>query len=223
MLEEFVRYYTNLLIIQYYNKPKAKAEIEALVSIIAENNILNLALQEAFDINIAVGNQLDILGRIIGLNRVTPFIIPKVQFGFEGTDTSASFGLAPFADATQNNLTSLELTDGDYRFFLRAKIIKNITSNTILSDDRIGINEALDFLFNGQAIMIDNRDMTQTLQISETVDLSLLRNAIRLQVIPKAAGVGLNIVVVPELYFGFSIDEDAQTFGEGFFSKAIVV
>ena len=60
-------YYSNLLILQYHDKPKAKATIEAVVSLIPDDLIQEVT--NGFDIETAVGKQLDILGEYIGVDR----------------------------------------------------------------------------------------------------------------------------------------------------------
>lgn len=60
-------YYSNLLILQYHDKPKAKATIEAVVSLIPDDLIQEVT--NGFDIETAVGKQLDILGEYVGVDR----------------------------------------------------------------------------------------------------------------------------------------------------------
>ena len=60
-------YYSNLLILQYHNKPKAKATIEAVVNLLPYELIQEVI--GGFDIETAVGKQLDILGEYIGVDR----------------------------------------------------------------------------------------------------------------------------------------------------------
>lgn len=60
-------YYSNLLILQYHNKPKAKATIEAVVNLLPDELIQEVI--DGFDIETAVGKQLDILGEYIGVDR----------------------------------------------------------------------------------------------------------------------------------------------------------
>ena len=60
-------YYSNLLILQYHNKPKAKATIEASVNLLPDDLILEVI--NGFDIETAVGKQLDILGIYVGVDR----------------------------------------------------------------------------------------------------------------------------------------------------------
>ena len=69
MAEEFdyAKYLSNLLIIQYNNKPKAKATIEALSKLFPADLILSVI--KAFDIDTSVGVMLDILGKYVGVDR----------------------------------------------------------------------------------------------------------------------------------------------------------
>ena len=60
-------YYSNLLILQYHNKPKAKATIEAVVNLLPDELIQEVI--NGFDIETAKGKQLDILGEYIGVDR----------------------------------------------------------------------------------------------------------------------------------------------------------
>lgn len=60
-------YYSNLLIMQYHNKPKAKATIEAAVGLLPDDLIMEVI--NGFDIETAVGKQLDILGEYVGVDR----------------------------------------------------------------------------------------------------------------------------------------------------------
>ena len=70
-MEELLKYYANLLIVQYNGKPKAKATIEMLTKIIygVVDTPLFLQIQNAFDWKTAVGNQLDIIGKWIGVSK----------------------------------------------------------------------------------------------------------------------------------------------------------
>lgn len=91
-------YYSNLLILQYRNKPKANATIKAIVPT-ATIDGLPQEVENAFDIETAVGKQLDILGKYIGFDRNVKLILPETG--------------------------SLVLEDEEYRLLLKLKIITN--------------------------------------------------------------------------------------------------
>lgn len=61
-------YYSNLLIIQYHDKPKAKATVEALLERNLDDDIFT-QIRDAFDLQTSVGVQLDTIGKYIGVNR----------------------------------------------------------------------------------------------------------------------------------------------------------
>lgn len=66
-MSELDTYYSNLLVLQYHNKPKAKATIESTVGLLPDNLILDVI--NGFDIESAVGEQLDVLGVYVGVDR----------------------------------------------------------------------------------------------------------------------------------------------------------
>ncbi len=65
------------LIIQYSNKPNAISTITAITEefelIYDNSNILDIA----YNLDTAAGKQLDIIGKIVGINRNVPFSVPK--------------------------------------------------------------------------------------------------------------------------------------------------
>ena len=67
---ELIEYYKNLLILQYKTLTKAPAHIEALIEIIMIFELIE-DVKNAYDIDTAVGVQLDVLGKYIGLDRQT--------------------------------------------------------------------------------------------------------------------------------------------------------
>ena len=90
-------YYANLLIIQYRNLPNARGTIESLVGESYADGI-SLDVLNAFDLETAVGQQLDILGKYIGLSRQVNIFLPN---------------------------QTTRLNDDDYRTLLKLKLITN--------------------------------------------------------------------------------------------------
>ena len=98
---EIAQYYADLLIMQYRDKPKATATVTAFAQMLVDGQ-LPLAVQNAFDINTAVGGQLDIIGKYAGVTRD--------GYSFTGPMT---------------------LDDEDYRKILKLKIIKNNSGSSL--------------------------------------------------------------------------------------------
>lgn len=67
-LTELEDYYKNLLIIQYHDKAKAQAVVSNWVDCMVADGLL-LDLPEAFNVDTAIGAQLDLIGKIVGLPR----------------------------------------------------------------------------------------------------------------------------------------------------------
>lgn len=65
---ELIKYYADLLIIQYRGKPKAYANVQAWVDP-AIMNQLPVAVQDAFTLGTAEGVQLDVIGKYAGVTR----------------------------------------------------------------------------------------------------------------------------------------------------------
>lgn len=68
-INQLKEYYSNTLIVQYNNKPKAKQTVELLVDLIFADAIL-MQIRDGFDWKTAVGTQLDVIGQWVGVSRV---------------------------------------------------------------------------------------------------------------------------------------------------------
>ncbi len=101
--QEILIYYSDLLILQYKGKPKATATVQAIVDTVTSGQ-LPIAIQNAYNLDTAVGAQLDIIGKYAGVSR-------------DGSSFSGP----------------MILEDEDYRKIIKLKIIKN-NSGSSLSD-----------------------------------------------------------------------------------------
>lgn len=96
-------YYVDLLLYQYNNLPKAKKTIELLVDAVLVD-LLPKDIEAAFDLETAIGAQLDIIGEYIGLNRVINTTITRDYFTFEDEQNVADdlFGFTDYTDTLLN-------------------------------------------------------------------------------------------------------------------------
>jgi hypothetical protein len=92
-------FYLQLLTSQYQDSPKLKAALELMVTRLDEVDSCMDLMDYSFDLDYAVGVQLDILGEVVGIKRILPF--------------QPTYGLSPI------------LVDEDYRILLKATIGKN--------------------------------------------------------------------------------------------------
>lgn len=138
-LEELKNYYANLLIVQYNNKPKAKATIQMLVKLLYADMAL-LQIRDAFDWKTSIGKQLDIVGDWVGVNRFFkgqlfdfhPWFSlidwdgepDNLQGGFSTFDTFENLE-GGFLDYENIAPTQNRLKDEQFRILIGLKIIKN--------------------------------------------------------------------------------------------------
>lgn len=104
-------YYSNLLILQYHNKPKAKATIEATVGLLPDDIILEVI--NGFDIETAVGKQLDVLGVYVGVDRF--YYNEGTMEALEDEDYRILVKLKAIANTS--DLSHKSLNDALYQFF----------------------------------------------------------------------------------------------------------
>ena len=226
-MTDFEESYINLLIKQYWQQEKAPAEIRLQAGTWQKTVDWLRSFLTEFDLDHATGDRLDIIGRIVGINRIIPFVVPKIAFGFKENDNARSFDdkfevladRAPFADKFSRQYTSLQLDDNNYRFFIYAKIAKNISSPYMVDDSGQSIQEAINGLFDGQAYALDkDKDMTLTLYVSPAFNLDRLRAIVKLDLLPKPHGVAWAYIVqaAPGETFGFADNPNAQPFANKF-------
>lgn len=225
----FVDEISNLLIKQYWEKPKAKSEIEMLAASWDKIRAFLAALDPAFDLDMSIAPQLDVLGRIVGISRSVPDVVPKVYFGFSINAMNEGFSDkfnqlrvgGPFFDKFSNPFTDLQLGDSDYRFFIRVKAALNRASGYVSSDKYVGIQDVILAAFDGRAYVIDNLDMTLTLYVSPSVSLDRLRLIQVLGLLPKPQGVRYKVVIQaePGETFGFSNNPLSRGFSDKFDSS----
>lgn len=240
MSDDIIKRYTLMLIKQYWEKKKARSEIQSMLrhwQIIADfiRNPAN------FDLDRVTGYRLDVIGRIVGLPRSVPEALAKVFFGFQehlnsegfGSKSNAAYTGAPFYSKFAPAYGPYQLGDNEYRRFLRVKIARNAAASTIASDDRVSLQDVIQAAFNGRAYVTDRQDMTLALNISPQVSVDELRLIVRLGLLPKPAGVRYDYFyqVTPGMTFGFSRNPASSGFASkfntayqgGFFSRKIHV
>lgn len=222
-MSEYVNGNVKNLIIQYNDKPNAVATVTAITKEFEQCfNYANI-LNSAYDLDFAVGKQLDTIGKIVGISRNVPFVVPKNYFGFNGHLNSYPMGNKfkvvisyPLKDKFEIPYTDGQLNDNDYRFFIRAKIIKNYATSKTIDINRLSIQNAVDFLFNGKAYVVDNMNMTMTIYIDSSFDINMLLYLERLDLLPRPQGVGYNTIISYQEGKAFGFYLNNAGFGDKF-------
>lgn len=225
-ISQLIEYYSNLLIVQYHNKPKAKATIELLVRELLANGLL-FDIRDAFSVEMAVGVQLDIIGKYVGLDRFYQEDALDGYFAFTTYDEvvipSEKRGFAIYADTTDDGdfLTYFDvlkrgvgLDDESFRTLIKLRIIQNNSNHSHKS-----IDDSM-YAFFGETVRpssLGHMDMIYFIPYALSV---LIKVAIQKQVLPRPMGVGLNIIQQNNTFFGFSTYNLTPTLITGFSNYA---
>lgn len=198
-LNEALDYYANQLIIQYAKLPKAESTIKCLVNNAVCDGLV-FSLQDAFHLDTASGQQLTILGRIVG--------VPREVFGLDLTHeffnftrysgVPASLGFNRFSTPSDpyyisrwQTTESYTMTDFELRTLIKIKIIANNNYTSLKT-----IKEALYIIFGGAIELVDNLDCTITYNLQEPYHNVGTICAFLGNILPKPMGVGINIINV---------------------------
>ena len=92
-LAEKITYYTDLLIMQYRTAIRARKQVSLLTKQAMADDLI-VAVRDAFAVDTAVGAQLDILGKYVGVPRNIGTPLPQAYFGLY--DYGASFDLTKY-------------------------------------------------------------------------------------------------------------------------------
>lgn len=214
MNTELIEYYKNLLIMQYRDKPKAIAHTG---NVLSAGMIYDTAIsvRDGFNIETAVGAQLDIIGKWLGVGRTitgttftrayygyalygdtTPFLFnPMLLYGAEPPD-------AQFRDYKESTQSLYDLTDEEYRIILKLAIVRN-TSNASVKT----IDDILNVLFGTECYFIDRMNMTVVSYMVGEKWSRIFQIAKTTGLLPNPAGVGTSLIVVPDIdnIFSYSL------------------
>jgi hypothetical protein len=208
--DDLKSYYSDLLLYQYADKPKAIDTIKTLVDC-AVIDVLPMYVNDAFDIDTAEGNQLDIIGEYIGFNRYIPNQIPRPYYNFDDY-TGSPIDLVGYRDYIDQNInadsvyylyifsnTSFNrLDDTEYRPLLKLKSILNRVSNTYYE-----INTLLFDFFQNNVICCDQTDMTMSYFVLTSAS-RITQIAYEQGLLPKPMAVGISGI--------FSVDDPLAIF-----------
>lgn len=201
-------YYLTLITSEYQLTVEYKAWLQAFLQIVSEINACADSLVPAFDLDIAVGVQLDILGQIVGVTRQVTFQVVYGNlpaFGFDLNNAS----VAGFDTGFWSGLTTPILDDATFRILIKAKIAQNSWDGQISS-----IAPIWQTLFPGGSIIVqDNQNMTATVFLAGTFTTILQDLIINGLIVPRPEGVMYTYVFAKLPIFGF---DQNNTFSAGF-------
>lgn len=171
--------YLELITSEYKGKPNFTAFLTAFLDKAEDVYSCGKNITSAFDIDTAVGVQLDTLGKILGVDR---------KLSFEPTN----------GESTMN--------DDYYRMCLKAAIAKNTWKGTRTSLEEMlewAFPDSV-FIVNDNQDM--SMDVVYVTGSTDQYLLELLQNG---YIIPKPEGVNINYSTTSSEVFGWNLDNDA--------------
>lgn len=153
--------YLALITREHADKPKFNAYIAMLAQPFADAQALLASMPMAFDLDYAVGVQLDAVGVRVGRSRQISVPITGVYFSLDVAGLGLDEGYLQGEFDSPDGLTSLD--DDHYRLLLRAKIASNHWDGTLPSAaSAIAILQIAPTL----VFFEDGQDMSMTLAIA---------------------------------------------------------
>ena len=170
---------------QYRNKPKLVAWLNICRELGLQLSDVYAAIRQTYDIDSQIGEQLDVIGRIVVVDRSYTGSVAltvcecNTDGACEAGDTSVQLSAT---NMDQDAMVSDEL----FRIVLRTKIAKNnsdATIESILSSCNILLPNA------GFDVLLDSEDMTFSLEFSGQLSNIERWSLINASLIPKPQGV----------------------------------
>lgn len=201
-VDELKEYYEDLLILQYRNGTKSRGTIGAMVGeVIAD--MVSQNVRDAFDLDFAVGAQLDVLGAYRG--------VPRTLFGFNLTKTyfempdhndpnlgtAMGFASANMSDgsitwywlrAQDINAVAYTMNDNEYRAVIKFAVATQSSSLTLSEIDDI----CFDF-FGAYVTLSDPGTMAIVYNDSPSDPSNLFALVNQAGLLPKPAGVSISV------------------------------
>lgn len=211
----------NHLIGQFKGKRVLRSILEALGEEMDELEQVFADLRDKRWIDTGEGAQLDGIGAIVNQPRQITDAVQIAFFGFQEQDNAQGFEVGRFRDDWETWLTSVNLSDPEYRKILWLKVFKDVSigtaEDTIVSTRRIfdAPYVVLSELGNAKIFIGIGRVLNENeLAIAKAVDL-----------IVRAGGVGVKGMSMfnYDNYFGFLGQPNAKGFEVGLFADDITV
>lgn len=198
---------------QHADKPRFIATLTALLQPLVDLQAAMAGFPAAFDLDSAIGAQLDAVGVRVGRSRCLLIPLPNVWFSFDtaGLGFDAANWKSPYDPSV--GLTALD--DHHYRILLRAKIAANNWDGTAASAAAV-LAPILESE-GGTLVLEDRQDMTMTLAISAVIPTAVTRAMLAGGYLPfKPEGVRANYLVpsVTGPLFAFDV-QNSQLAGLG--------
>jgi hypothetical protein len=188
--------YTTLVTSAHNKRSRFMETIALLTGGVASITEAIADVPTAFDVDVAEGAQLDVLGRWVGVSRVQRVPVSTLYFSFDVP--GQGWDQAPWKGAYESSSTTTVLDDDTYRVLIKAKIGGNYWRGSREEYDAVASTAFLEL--GVEVYLVDNLDMTVDLFIDGTPSaelLSMLRGGLTP---PKVAGVRIAGYYLNDVY-----------------------
>ena len=197
--------YTALITSEHSDKPRFMATVESLVQPLVDQMGVLQSMPGRFDLDNAVGVQLDDVGLWVGVSRKIRTPLTGVYFSFDIAGLGFDQGTWKGPFDPDSGLTVLD--DDTYRLVIRAKIGANHWDGTLEQSAAI-LNSIFDA--DTHVFIEDHQDMSMTIGIAGKVPPATFLALLSGGYIPlKPEGVRVNYTVVTSVdgspLFGFDM------------------
>lgn len=188
---------------QYRDKPKFMAWLEIAHKLGGNIELAAEAVRKSYDINTAEGEILNVIGRIVVIDRGFISDIPLGQVSFAEDDDAPQFGDIDAMMSEETAASDSTMSDEIFRIAIKAKINKNNGDATIPSILR-QVNNLIPTL-GYVAVVEDSGDMSFRIEFQGEVSNILRWALFNADLIQRPAGVEFN---------GFQELTDVTFFGD---------
>lgn len=223
--------YTDRITNYHRGKPLFVEHVDLSTRPLTDVSAAMYGLISAFDIDEAIGVQLDALGEWIGRSRIVSQPISGVYFSFDTDGLGWDQGVWQGPYDPDAGFTSL--SDDTYRIVLKAKIAINSWDG-----QNDSLPEILETALEGSDLkmqIVDNQDMTISVWVFPEEDISLVSRELLAAIkqgylTVKAAGVWAGDIQMPSIetpsegtrFFGFDMENEyIAGFDEGAWEKTL--
>ena len=209
--------YYGLIPSENRQKPNFLAVLGVILQPMIDAQAEMAALPQKFDIDYAVGGQLDFTGEWIGFSRYLPQPITDVYFSFDTPELGFDEGVIWSPGDPLEGLVRLD--DETYRIMLKTKVAANYWDGSLGDAERVLALALIEYPLT-HVFIEDNFDMSIDIGITGTVPSMLFQKLIEGDYLPlRPAGVMLNAVNIdPGPFFGF----DTQNYNISGFDTGVL-
>jgi uncharacterized protein DUF2612 len=188
--------YAALITSEHNQKPNFMSMVSVVTGAIGDVTEGIRSIEAGFNLNDAIGAQLDILGLWIGQSRVIAGVLVPGFFGFTDDPEAEPFGELSnpaiggkwfnLGDTASGNTV---LSDPDYLTVLKARIVRNQSNGTLSA-----IENALAFIFGVPCSVIDNGTLSLVIDVKGEITPTQQALLTSLDILPRPSGISIEAI-----------------------------